>query len=84
MESSRRGFLKAVGAVDAGGVRVDAHVRLDPDWMHAAGLVARSYRCDLLLMAGSDHQLAEGTRGMPLERLLAAAPCDVGVYRGPR
>ena len=73
-----------VAALQPDGVRVDAHVRLDPDWMHAAGVVARSYRCDLLLMAGSDHQLTEGPRGLPLERLLGAAPCDVGIYRGPR
>ena len=69
--------------LDMAEVRVDTHVRLDRDWMHAGGVVARAHPCDLLLTAASDHQLGAAVHGAPLERLLAAAPCDVGILRGP-
>ena len=70
-------------AMDLAGVRIDSHVRLDHDWMHAGGVVARAYRCDLMLASASDHQLGAGGSVAPLERLLAEAPCDTGLYRGP-
>lgn len=69
-------------ALDLAGLHVDAHVRLDESWSRAAAVVARIYRCNLLLAGGSDRQLGAGRSGVaPVERLLAAAPCDVGIYR---
>lgn len=70
--------------LDLDRIHVDAHVRLDQGWAHAATVVARVYDCNLLLAGGSERQLGvTGGKPAPVERLLANAPCDVGIYRAP-
>lgn len=69
-------------ALPAAGLHVDTHVRVAEEWTRAAVVVAGVYHADLMLVGGSDHEL-QGSWLAPsaIERLLARAPCDVGIYR---
>lgn len=64
------------------GLHVDTHVRVAEDWTRAAVVVAGIYHTELVLAGGSDRELGGGWLSpSPLERLLARAPCDIGIYR---
>ncbi|MBI3993760.1 MAG: universal stress protein [Candidatus Lambdaproteobacteria bacterium] len=64
--------------------RVDGHVVLSDDVSREIAVAANRTRSRLILMGASRRHLLERLwRGNPLERVLAQAPCDVGIYRGP-
>jgi nucleotide-binding universal stress UspA family protein len=64
--------------------QVYGHVVLSDDVSREIAVAANRTRSRLILMGASRRRLLERLwRGNPLERVLAQAPCDVAIYRGP-
>ena len=64
--------------------QVYGHVALSDDVAREIAVGANRTRSRLILMGASRRRLLERLwRGNPLERVLAQAPCDVAIYRGP-
>jgi len=62
---------------------LDSGVTLCADWAHEVLLHASRLKAQMLLLGATGKRLRPPWRRDPLERVIAASPCDVGVYLGP-
>jgi len=61
---------------------LDSSVTLCSDWAQEVLLQASRLKSQLLLLGATGRSLRPPWRRDPLERVIAASPCDVGVYQG--
>jgi len=61
---------------------LDSSVTLCSDWSQEVLLQASRLKSQLLLLGATGRSLRPLWRRDPLERVIAASPCDVGVYQG--
>lgn len=64
--------------------RIDEHLAICDDWVNEILMLASRLRIQLMIIgATSQPRWRHWLRPAGIERLLAATPCDVGIYRGP-